>query len=474
MEPKALFRKIPAGSANSTRAANLRADRGDQHLLTPASSSALTLLMKINKRPALILGSVLIAVGLYVMFARAGSDAISYSTSPVEQGDILQVVDATGTINAVTTVQVGSQVSGVISELHADFNSKVKKDDIIARIAPALFDGELAQAKADLENAQANVGVAVANTTKAKATQAQTKADYGRNVGLSGKGAVSAQAFDLAKAAADTADAQVAASEAQEKQARAQVAQKQAAVQIAQTNLDYTVIHAPIDGTVVARNVDVGQTVAASLQAPTLFTIAQDLTKMQVYAKTDESDVGGMKAGQKVTFKVDAYPRETFTGEVSQVRMNSTVVQNVVTYDTVINFDNPELKLFPGMTAYVTIPVAKAENVVKIPNAALRFKPDLSLSELHQLYQQAGIPEESDASAKGKAKSPSKSETRIVWKLRSAKTIEPVSITTGITDHTSTELVQVTHGSLKAGDAVITGVAQSRAEAKASGGPRRP
>ena len=154
----------------------------------------------------------------------------------------------------------------------------------------------MAQAKADLENAQANVGVSAANTTKAKATQAQTKADYGRNVGLSGKGAVSPQAFDLAKAEAETADAQVVAAEAQEQQARAQVAQKQAAVQMAQTNLDYTTIRAPIDGTVVARNVDVGQTVAASLQAPTLFTIAQDLTKMQVYAKTDESDVGGMKA----------------------------------------------------------------------------------------------------------------------------------------------------------------------------------
>ncbi len=430
--------------------------------------------MKIDKRPALLLGAVLIAIGLYVMFARAGSDAVLYSTSPVEQGGILQVVDATGTINAVTTVQVGSQVSGVISELRADFNSKVKKGDVIARIAPALFEGALAQAKGDLENAEANVAVSAANTAKAGAAQAQTKADYARNVGLSNKGAVSAQAFDLAKAAADSADAQVAAAEAQELQARAQVAQKLAALQIAQTNLDYTTILAPIDGTVVARNVDVGQTVAASLQAPTLFTIAQDLTKMQVYAKTDESDVGGMKAGQKVTFKVDAYPREVFTGEVSQVRMNSTVVQNVVTYDTVINFDNPELKLFPGMTAYVTIPVAKAENVVKIPNAALRFKPDLSAGEIHQLYQKASIPEDGDAPAKGKAKSISKNETRIVWKSRSAKTIEPVSITTGITDHTTTELIQVIHGSLKAGDAVITGVAQSRAEAKASGGPGRP
>ncbi|HEY2138618.1 MAG TPA: efflux RND transporter periplasmic adaptor subunit [Chthoniobacterales bacterium] len=440
-----------------------------------------------KKKRVIVAAVILGALVLYAVFGRGGSEVVSYSTSPVEQGDILQVVDATGTINAVTTVQVGSQVSGVISELHADFNSHVEKGDVIARIAPELFEGALAQAKADLENAQANVAVAEANTAKAKATQAQAKADYERNLDLTKKGSVSAQAFDLAKAATETADAQVAAAQAQELQARAMVEQKRAAVQVAQTNLDYTIIHAPIEGTVVARTVDVGQTVAASLQAPTLFTIAQDLTKMQVYAKTDESDVGGMKRGQKVTFKVDAYPRETFTGAVSQVRMNSTVVQNVVTYDTIIDFDNPELKLFPGMTAYVTIPVATAENVVKVPNAALRFKPDLPPNELRKLYQKAGIVEEAGGGNSGgkskparadktaaKASADARADTRIVWRLTSAKTIEPVSIKTGITDHTSTELVQVVNGSLKPGDAVVTGVAQSRGEATSAGGPRRP
>ncbi|MDQ6626190.1 MAG: efflux RND transporter periplasmic adaptor subunit [Verrucomicrobiota bacterium] len=448
--------------------------------------------MKFKRKTALILGSILLALLLYAALGRGGKETVSYATSPVEQGDILQVVDATGTINAVTTVQVGSQVSGVISELHADFNSKVEKGDVIARISPALFEGAYAQAKADFENAEANVAVAAANTAKARATQAQTKADYARSVGLTNKGAVSAQAFDLAKAASDTADAQVAAAEAGELQARAQVAQKRAAVQVAQTNLDYTTIRAPIEGTVVARTVDVGQTVAASLQAPTLFTIAQDLTKMQVYAKTDESDVGGMKRGQKVTFKVDAYPRETFTGAVSQVRMNSTVVQNVVTYDTIIEFDNPELKLFPGMTAYVTIPVATAEKVIKVPNAALRFKPDLAPGELRNLYHKAGIPDDRESSGSGgqgkgraegtpaatasvaPAKTTPKNDARIVWKLTPSRTLEPVSIKTGITDHTSIELVQVVAGSLKPGEAVVTGVAQSQGEAKASGGPRRP
>jgi len=234
----------------------------------------------------------------------------------------------------------------------------------------------------------------------------------------------------------------------------------------------------------------VGQTVAASLQAPTLFTIAQDLTKMQVYAKTDESDVGQIRPGQKVSFKVDAYPRDTFTGAVSQVRMNSTVVQNVVTYDTIIDFNNPELKLFPGMTAYVTIPVATATNVTKVPNGALRYKPDLSADEIRALYQKYGIPESAGERQSAKAQTTAagsgasagggrpagrseplapKYDTQVVWKLLPDKSLEPVRIKTGITDHTFTELIQLLNGELKAGDELVTGVAQSRAS---SGTPR--
>ncbi|HET7872557.1 MAG TPA: efflux RND transporter periplasmic adaptor subunit, partial [Terriglobales bacterium] len=338
--------------------------------------------MKLTKRNLLIIILLLVGVGIFAAFQLRGKSPVEYYTARVETGDIKQVVEATGTINAVTTVQVGSQVSGTIARLFVDFNSHVKKGQVIAQIDPALFQGALAQAKADLENARANLAVAVANTAKAKANDVQTRADYERNAGLAKQGVISQQALDLAKANADSAVALVNAALATEQQARAQVLQKGAAVQVAQTNLDYTTIHAPIDGTVVARNVDVGQTVAASLQAPTLFTIAQDLTKMQVYAKTDESDVGQIRAGQHVSFKVDAYPRDTFTGTVSQVRMNSTVVQNVVTYDTIIDFNNSELKLFPGMTAYVSIPVATANNVIKVPNGALRFKPDLSADEV--------------------------------------------------------------------------------------------
>jgi HlyD family secretion protein len=445
---------------------------------------------------------------MFAAFNLRGKGPVQYYTAQVEAGEIKQVVEATGTINAVTTVQVGSQVSGTIARLYVDFNSHVRKGQLIAQIDPPLFQGALSQAQADLENARANLAVAVANTAKAKAAEVQTRAEYERNLGLSQQGIISQQTLDVAKANAESAAAQVSAALAQEHQARAQVQQKQAAVQVAQTNLDYTNIHAPIDGRVVARNVDVGQTVAASLQAPTLFTIAQDLTKMQVYAKTDESDVGQIRSGQKVVFKVDAYPRETFTGTVSQVRMNSTVVQNVVTYDTIIDFNNPELKLFPGMTAYVSIPVAMAANAEKIPNGALRYKPDLPPEEIHALYQRYGIPEgsglrppnakaetegkahsqgaaarkTSSASTAGDASKPASEsqgprfDTQIVWKLLPDKSIEPVRIKTGITDHTFTELVQKLNGDLKVGDDLVTGVAQGHGSANAPrpGGPGVP
>lgn len=462
--------------------------------------------MKLTKSRIFVIAVVLAGVAIFAAFRLRGPGPVQYYTAKVESGDLKQVVEATGTINAVITVQVGSQVSGKISRLNVDFNSKVKKGQVIAQIDPALFQGALSQARADYENAKANLAVAVANTAKAKASALQTKTDYERNLGLAKQGVISQQSLDLAKANADSAQAQVAATLAQEQQARAQVQQKKAAVDVAETNLDYTTIHAPIDGTVVARNVDVGQTVAASLQAPTLFTIAQDLTKMQVYAKTDESDVGQIKPGQKVTFKVDAYPRDTFSGVVSQVRMNSTVVQNVVTYDTIVDFNNPELKLFPGMTAYVTIPVATAGNVVKVPNGALRYKPDMSATELEAVYQKYGLPENGGRAhavptsaaanggdprpqepardhrpqANGAASSNSgdvtapRFDTQVVWKLLPDKSLQPVRIRTGITDHTFTEVVQQLNGEIKPGDELVTGVAQSRSGPSRPGGPGMP
>src|SRR3989449_458862 len=339
----------------------------------------------------MIAGLVVVAIAVFAAFQFKGSDKPQYFTAKADRGDIREVVEATGTINAVTTVQVGSQVSGTIAHLYADFNSRVKKGQVIAQIDPSLFQGTLLQAKADLANARANLIAAQANLEKAKATAVQTRADYVRTASLTKEGVMSQQQLDLARANAETADAAVSAAQAQVTQAAAQVQQKEAAVTVAQTNLDYTTIHAPIDGTVIARNVDVGQTVAASLLAPTLFTIALDLTKMQVYASTDESDVGMIRTGQVVSFKVDAYPKDTFSGRVAQVRMNATTVQNVVTYNTIIDFDNPELKLFPGMTAYITIPVATANNVVRVANGALRYKPDLSAEQIRALYQKYGL-----------------------------------------------------------------------------------
>jgi HlyD family secretion protein len=361
-------------------------------------------------------------------------------------------------------------VSGTIQTLFADFNSHVKKNQVIAQIDPALFKGALLQAQANLANAQANLTAAKANLDKADAAAVQAKLDFNRYTTLAAEGVVPTQQLDTARATSQSADAAVGAAKAQVTQAAAQVQQNSAAVTVAKANLDYTTIRSPIDGTVIARSVDVGQTVAASLQAPTLFTIAQDLTKMQVYVSTDESDVGTIQAGQDVSFKVDAFPKDTFKGKVSAVRLNATTVQNVVTYTTVVDFNNPEMKLFPGMTAYVTVPVATATDVVKVPNGALRFTPDLTTQQIGDLYQKAGIA--ATGGRKGgkgtQAASGQQATTAVVWKLNADKSVEPVQIKLGITDHTTTEVAQVVKGSLNPKDLVLTGSAAANKTASAS------
>lgn len=418
--------------------------------------------MKILKSKWAILIALVLGVGVLAAFSFTRKSAPQYATAKLETGDIHNVVEATGTINAVTTVQVGSQVSGTISKLFADFNSHVKKDQVLAQIDPSLFQGQLLQAKADLENARANAAAAKANLEKAKASAAQATSDYKRNAAMAEQGIISRQQLDASKAAADAAVAEVSAGQAQVTQANAQVQQKSAAVAVSQTNLDHTTIRSPIDGVVVNRTIDVGQTVAASLQAPNLFQIAQDLTKMEVYTKTDESDVGMIKAGQPVRFKVDAFPKDTFRGNIMQVRMNPTTVQNVVTYDTIIVFDNPDMKLFPGMTAYVTIPVANAINVLKVPNGALRFTPSMTPEEVQALLQQNGIPsntgrrQRTQQSADGQ-KPAATGSTAIVWKETADKKLVPVQVQTGITDHTYTEVAQLLHGTLKPGEEIVVG-----------------
>lgn len=432
--------------------------------------------MKILSSKWMIAAGVVLAAGVLAAFTLSRGSQPQLFTSKAELGNIHDTVQATGTINAVTSVQVGSQVSGTISKLYADFNSKVKNGQVIAQIESSLFQGAVLQAEADLQNAIATEAASKAELAKAQAAAVQATADYQRDLPLAQEGIISAQAMGVAKATADSDVAAVQSAQAQVKQATAQVSMKKAALTVAQTNLDHTTIRSPIDGTVVARSVDVGQTVAASLQAPTLFTIAQDLTRMQVDVSTDESDVGSIKVGQPVSFQVDAFPKQTFQGTVTQVRMNPTLVQNVVTYDTVVAFDNPEMKLFPGMTAYVTVPVADAANVIKVANAALRFKPDMTPSALQALYQKYGI----DLGTNGKGRSqkagasqqsrPVQADLAVIWKVGTDKSLQPVEVRTGITDHTYTEVAQVVKGDLQAGDALVTGAASSTSTQKPSSG----
>ncbi len=446
--------------------------------------------LKLVRNKWFLVAAALAAIAIFAAFGLGRKANAEYFTARVDGGDIRELVEATGTINAVTTVQVGSQVSGTLARLNADFNSRVKKGQVIAQIDPSIFEGVLLQSRADLENARANLAAARANLERAKATAVQARAEYGRTQQLATEGVMSQQQLEIARANSESAEAAVSASQAQVTQAAAQVSQRTAAVKVAQTNLSYTTIEAPVDGVVVSRNVDVGQTVAASLQAPTLFTIAQDLTKMQVYAKTDESDVGQIQVGQRATFKVDAFPKDTFEGRVVQVRMNATVVQNVVTYDTVIEFSNPDVKLFPGMTAYVTIPVASVSNVLKVPNGALRFKPDMKPEEVRALYARYGIPDGAAEGRRGRRAQQDRSQQAsqdgdqpggaaegppeprpdlvTVWKLRPDKTIEPVLLRVGITDRTVTQLVEVLKGELKEGDQLVTG------SARAASTPRSP
>jgi HlyD family secretion protein len=434
-----------------------------------------------------VLAGILILIGLFAAFGLNRSTQAQHFTAKVERGEIKNVVEATGTINPVTTVLVGSQVSGTITKLNADFNSRVHTGEVIALIDPALFNGALLQAAADWENAKANLIAAKANLEKARAGLVQTKADYDRAVALTGGGILSKQQLDLAKSNYDSANAGVNAAAANVTQAEAQVSQKKAAVTVAQTNLDYTVIRSPVDGTVVARNVDIGQTVAASLQAPTIFTIARDLSKMWVFTKTDESDVGNIKLGKAVTFKVDAFPKETFHGVVKQVRMNATTVQSVVTYDTIIEFSNADLRLFPGMTAYVTIPVDTVANSLKLPNTALRYKPPMSAEEILAVYKRYGIeggewPQPADdphaavagaqagTSTANPPRAP-KTDTAVVWKLHTDNTIEPVKVSLGITDHAYTEVRAILKGELKEGDDLVIRSVVSKSQAP--GGIRR-
>ena len=369
----------------------------------------------------IVIGSVVVIVlGVVLFFVFTNNNGKQkFVTEKITRGNIKSTVSSTGTVNAVTTVQVGTQVSGTIQKLFVDFNSPVKKGQLLAQIDPSILEAQVGQARANLLSARANLEKSQVMLRDTKTTLERNKTLYAKNF--------------IAKSDLDTSETNYLSAIAQIKVAEAQVQQAQAALDSSAINLKYTKILSPVNGTVISRNIDIGQTVAASFQTPTLFTIAQDLTKMQIDTSVDEADIGNVKAGQKAVFTVDAYPESPFTGKVSVVRNAPITVSNVVTYNAVIVVDNTGLKLKPGMTANVSIETESRQSVLRIPNAALRFKPATSAATTDQ---------------KG-AKGPRGSG---VWILENNQP-KNVKITTGISDGNYTE---VTTSELTEGQLIIT------------------
>ena len=360
--------------------------------------------------------------GLWYWRKGRASEA-QYQTAAVTRGKLVQTVTATGQLNPVTNVTVGSQISGIISHLYADWNSEVTNGQIVALIDPATYRANVQQVQSDLANANAALELAQVNARRARElldSKLIPQSDY------------------------DTTVANL-------HQAEATVLNKQAALANAQVNLDRCTIASPVDGVVISRNVDVGQTVAASLSAPTLFQIANDLTKMQIDANVAEADIGGAAVGQDVDFTVDAFPYRTFHGKVVQIRNSPITVQNVVTYDTVIGVSNPDLKLRPGMTANVSILIAQRDDALQIPNAALRFRPPEAAKTVSS-SKPPGAAGGGGRSGGGSGGQPKGGRSRTVYVLKDNKP-QPVQIKTGITDGISTEVTDV----LKEGDKVVTG-----------------
>jgi len=383
----------------------------------------------------------------YTQFFQKEGSAVKYKAVKVERGNLSTFVTANGTVNPVTTVLVGSQVSGTIQKLNADFNSLVKKGQLIAQIDPAIFQAQVSQATAKVENAKAsllnaqadiatarsNIEASKANVVKARVSLEDTRRNLNRSLELFARNLISASDRDTAQTSHDSSAAQLEATLAQQKateaqmesakarveSAKAQIKQAEAELEMAQVNLNHTRITAPVNGIVISRNVDVGQTVAASLQAPTLFTIAQDLTEMQVDTNVSEADIGRVAKEQETTFTVDAYPQMTFQGKVTEIRNAPLTIQNVVTYNVVIHVKNPQLKLKPGMTANVSLLVAHKDNVLKIPNSALRFRPEFAKRE-------AGVPQKMSVSAPGPSPSPGASNPeQILERLKAELKLTP-------------------------------------------------
>ncbi|MFN7947571.1 MAG: efflux RND transporter periplasmic adaptor subunit [Blastocatellia bacterium] len=509
---------------------------------------------------------VMVVIGLaallsvwWFLFRNREASAEDFMTARIERGDIRNNVFATGTLQAVTTVQVGSQVSGTISSLSADFNTHVRKGQVVAQLDPSIFQAQVASARANLEQARAGLADAQAKVLAAKSTIQNQRAGVSgananvaalkaqlddaasllkRQEALAASGVVPERDLETARTSYRAAEARytqavaqveqartseqssatsgLAQAEAQVKQSQAQVRQAEAALKLAEVNLSHTTITSPIDGVVVSRNVDVGQTVAASLSAPTLFTIANDLTQMQVIANIDQADIGAINQDNRVTFTVDAFTGRKFEGTIKEIRLNPQNVQNVVTYNVVINVQNPDLKLMPGMTANLTFAVAERKGVLKLPNAALRFTPkDVTPEKIRELLRSRNgseglqIPPEAETKASPGTQSATKTDDgqrqrrrqqsadgeagsrastgdaaprrggsggqdgqwRIVWVLGPDNKPQPRRVRTGITDGSVTE---IRDGDLQEGEMVIVGQKISGNGAATTGSQRPP
>jgi HlyD family secretion protein len=425
-----------------------------------------------KKRLLLAIVAVAVVIAGYAAYfqATAKGEAPQFTTVAVTRGDVVETVEATGTLQAVTTVQVGTQVSGTIQSLSADFNSVVKKGQVVARLDPSLLQAQVDQAEATVTRLQADV-------ERARVTLEDAQLKLKRANELMKAQLIPATDLETAQSTMRQAEASLKSAEAQVTQARGSLNQNK-------VNLDHSIITAPVDGIVISRNVDVGQTVAASMSAPTLFVIAKDLTRMQVNASIDEADIGKIAKGQHVAFRVDAYPDETFAGTVSQVRLDPVVAQNVVSYVTVIDVPNQAMKLKPGMTANVTVEIARADDVLRVPNAALRFRPegvgagaDATGARAAGAARRASANATPDGASNPGAAAPANA-TRAsagsggaagggrgrrphVWLTQNGQ-LQPVAVETGITDGTTTAIVG---GELAENAQVITGVASTAAGA---------
>ncbi len=408
----------------------------------------------------------LLAAGLIWLFLPGGGESapIRFETAKLTRGDIRRVVTATGKLSAVRTVEVGSQVSGQIDKIWVDFNSRVTAGQPIARIDPARFEAAVRQAEAELAVARANVQMAEAELARARAALRREEREMERRRRLREEGHLSQSDLDTQALALENARAQVKTAEAQIATAKAQVSQREAFLEQAKVDLARTIIRSPIDGIVIERAVDPGQTVAASFQTPTLFRIAEDLTRMQVEASVDEADIGEVKLGQKAQFTVDAYPDETFTGEVVQIRKSPKTEQNVVTYTVIISAANPGEKLLPGMTATVSIITAERHDVLRAPVAAMRFRP-------RPEFVAGNVPSAQGprrAGAAGPADGPARAGRDLLWvKAADGAHLEPVPVRFGIADNAWVEVVT---DRLKAGDEIVVGARRMTAEAAARRG----